>query len=93
MIELFDEYYIIIDEYNYALCKGEPKKQIRKDGKVLIKHNVKGYYGSLTKALKAFRQELYRDGLKDGISDLVQACTTITEINTRVDKLLEELEA
>lgn len=76
MIELFDGYYIVSDEYNYILCKGAPKTRPGKNGSTIIEHNIKGYFGSVFGAVKAFKQDLYRNEVKSTsrtLSDAIRA--------------------
>ena len=93
MIELFDGYYILAEEYDYSLCRGEPKTISRSSGKIEKQHRRVGYYGSVRQAIKAFKQDLYHEYTRNRRQSLAEAVRAFQEINNRVDKLLEEIEA
>ena len=91
MIELFNGYYIKAADYGYALCRGDAPNRMKKNGKKSVDHNIKGYYGSVGKALQAFRQELVHDYVESANPSLSEAIRAIREINDKVDRQMEEL--
>ena len=87
MIRLIDGYYIDTEDYGYSLCYGVPKKD--KNGK--LKRNVKGYYGSLGKAIEACRQEIVHDYVKSAEIGLGDALRMIREMSDEFKKKIEEV--
>lgn len=86
MIELFDDWVIIADEYSYALCKRRKSKNT-KTGKT--QYTPVGYYSGLGEALKRLKGEIAREKLKGGSIRLNEAISVIKEANERVEKLIE----
>lgn len=86
MIELFDDYVIIIDEYCYALCKRRKSKNT-KTGKT--QYTPIGYYSGVCEALKRLKDELVREKLKGDAIRLNEAVSVIKEANERVEALIE----
>ncbi len=88
MIELVDGYYILVDDYSYALVK-ERGSIDKRTGKKQLYHL--GYYGTVEKALQALAKELARNKLKGASVGITEAVNAIRESNQTVEKLLENL--
>lgn len=88
MIELIDDYVILVDDYCYTLAK---KKQTvdKRTGKTKLAYI--GYFGTVEGALTALAKQLAKDKLKDAHTDLAGAVDAIRESNDEVKKLLENL--
>lgn len=84
VIELLDDWVILVDTYSYNLAK---KKTSKKGEEVF---DLKSYHGSLCKALKAFSAELFKESLVQGSTSLTDAVRHIEESNNRVAKLIED---
>lgn len=89
MIKLINGYYIDAEDYGYSLCHGEPKKE--KSGK--IKRNIIGYYGSISAAIEACRQELVHEYVQNAENGLAEALRTIRMISNDVKEALKDIEA
>ena len=84
VIELLDDWVILVDTYSYNLAK---KKTSKKGEEVF---DLKSYHGSLCKALKAFGAELSKESLGQWSTSLTDAVRRIEESNNRVAKLIED---
>lgn len=88
MIKLFDDWVIIIDDYNYTLAR---YKGIRmKKGKEEPVYAQVSYFSSLESALNGFRRKLVREKLKASEFDLNEAIRVIKEINEKVSAEIKE---
>lgn len=88
MIELFDGFYINVDRHSYTLAKRywyNAKDGDRKECSETI-----GHYTSLADALNGFIRYLVRNELKNGRRTLTEAVATISGIEERVTKFIEE---
>lgn len=88
MIELVDGYYILVDDYSFALAK-EKGTLDKRTGKKQFYYL--GYYGTVEAALAALARELARNKLKDAHVGITEAVNVIRESNQTVEKLLENL--
>lgn len=93
MIRLIGGYYIKAEQYGYSLCKGEPKKTYKKDGKPTYAYNVKGYYGSVAQAIEGCRRELVHERFQSGSYGLTEAVKAIREISRDVMEALKDVDA
>ena len=88
MIKLFDDWVIIIDDYNYTLAR---YKGIRtKEGKEEPVYAQVSYFSSLESALNGFRRKLVREKLKASEFDLNEDIRVIKEINEKVSAEIKE---
>ena len=85
MIKLFDDWVILVDEYNYTLAE---QRGFRKDGRP--EYKTYGYWGSLEDAIKGFRQQLIRSRLKQRDATLSEALRIIQESNAVIENLIKE---
>ena len=84
MIELYDGYCIVVDNYNYSVAKKTtPKKG--EAGYKFISHN-----SSLSGALNSFRRLVIKEKLKNGSRTLLEALNAIREIDEAFEKFIEE---
>lgn len=90
MIKLFNDFYIIIDDYNYTLVKDTGRTRTKKDGESVPDYKPYGYYMSLAQAIEACRQRCIREELKDGCTELVDAVRTIRSITNRFKEVMEK---
>lgn len=89
-IELIDDWWVTVDDYNYGLAKRIIYKN-KKDGEKDYGYKYYGYYSSLSNALCALCDRLTRDELKrQSPQDLKSAVKTITESYERISNLLKE---
>ena len=91
MIRLFDDWVILVDDYNYTLAKELGTRTDPKSGKERTDYKRYGYYGSLEKALEALSKEITKEELKSGSRTLGEAVRTIRESNARVESLLNDV--
>ena len=85
MIKLFDDWVILVDEYNYTLAE---QRGFRKDGRP--EYKTYGYWGNLEDAIKGFRQQLIRSQLKQRDATLSEALRIIQESNAVIENLIKE---
>lgn len=90
MIRINDDWIIDVDEHNYILKRDMHTDRIRKDGKVEHVYNIKGYFSSPQKALKAFGEEIVRDRLKASEMGLADAVRTIQDTYEEWRRVVEE---
>lgn len=88
MIELFDGYRIVTDEYSYMLVKYNGEKTYS-DGKTRKDQKVFGYYPTVQGALKALARELARTKISESVGGLTEAVAAFDESNKRVEKYIE----
>lgn len=91
MITLFDDWVILINEYDYCLAKLLGTRT-RKDGREETDYKRYGYYGSISGCLRELMKQLTRESLSGHSSTLPEACKVIDECSQRVERLLEFLE-
>lgn len=91
MIELIDNWVVLVDDYNYTLARITGTRIDKKTGRESPAYKVQGYYRSLESAVKALGEQLIRDCLKDRRTSLAEAVHTITESNKRMETLLHEV--
>lgn len=72
MIELIDDWVIVVDECCYALGKREKPA---KDGR--FRYKAVGYFPTVSSALNRFRDELVRERLKNSVAGLVEAIAAL----------------
>ena len=84
IIELLDDWVILVDSFSYSLAK----RKMSKKGEEVF--DTKSYHGSLSRALKSFGAELSKESLGQGSQSLVDAVRRIQESNNRVAKLIED---
>lgn len=88
MIELFDGYRIVPDDYSYKLVKYAGDK-VYADGKTRKVQKVIGYFPSVESALKSLAKELAREKVSASVGGLTEAIGAIVESNRRVEKYIE----
>ena len=87
MIELFDGWWIDVDNQSYTLkrkVKGTSKK-----GEPIERDDTHGYYASLEGTLKALGKEIVRENSKDGSHTLTDALSIVSEARKTVEELIE----
>ena len=84
MIELLDDYVILIDPLCYVLakCVGTDK-----NGRERFRNLT--YHNSVQKAFHAFYRELVKKELSDGLHTVCTALHTIQEVSERVEALID----
>lgn len=90
MIELCDGFQIEVTENCYMLVR-VLREYTDKDGKPRQKKKVYGYFGTVSRALKALAEELVKERLKGTRTDLVGAVRTICECHRKSDELLKQV--
>lgn len=90
MIELFDDWVVLVDAYNYTLAK-DRGEYTDKDGTVRHKYDAVSYHTSLADALKALGARIPQEQLQNGSHSLVEAVTMIRDSNMRMEELYQEL--
>ena len=93
MIRLLNGYYIKAEDVGYSLCYGEPKKEVKKNGKTTYRYNVKGYYGTVAHAIEGCRRELVHDHVENAEESLSEALRAIRMISSDVKEALKDIEA
>lgn len=91
MITLFDDWVILVNEFDYCLAKSLGIRT-RKDGKEEALYKRYGYFGSISGCLRELMKQLTRESLAGHSSTLPEACEAIKECSHRVERLLEFLE-
>lgn len=89
MVELYDDYVITTDAYNYIL----QKRQIVQNGKTAGEERFKpvGYYNTFGGCLKRFHEELLTEQLgKEEKMTLAQALEACHEVNERYKAWLDD---
>lgn len=91
MIKIIDDWYITVDAYltNYTVRRGEGKRD--KNNKWIDK--PKGYFNSLAGAVKEIRRLIIAERFENGARTLETALDTITEVDNRFEKILENIKA
>ncbi len=89
MIKLFDNWVIVVDDYNYSLARYKGMRM--KKGKEQPVYDFKGHYNTLEKALKSLADVLVKDELKTASRGLDEALHTVRECHERVERLIEEV--
>lgn len=91
MIQIIDNWYVEIESNptNYILKRGSGER----DAKGRCRDKVYGYFTSLQNAIKALRKEMITDKLSSGFHTLPQAFQTIREIDSRIEKVIERINA
>ena len=89
MIELFDNWVILVDDYNYCLAKYKGTRT-KEDKDEPVYHRV-GWYSSLDSALRHLGERIAREKLERSCQSLYEAVQTIKESNARVEELLQEV--
>ena len=91
MIEIIDDWYVVPDSnpVNYTVRKGTGKRW--KNGKYLDK--PRGYYTSLSGAIKSIRDQIIAEKLSEGRVTLGTALGTISEIDARFEEILKRVTA
>ncbi|MGI6635104.1 MAG: hypothetical protein ACOX7B_08030 [Christensenellales bacterium] len=87
MIQLWDGYAIMADEYQYIL--GRPT-ETKSKGEVRMRGVT--YHGTLAKAVSCFRKIQARETIKQNDMSLGQALAALSELDKRFYMLLEGLE-
>lgn len=86
MIELFDGYFVRVDENCYSLQRRTGRKD-KKTGKDVTK--VYGYYTGLEGALKRLAKELAMERHRGGLYGLREAIDAIRESNEKVEQYIK----
>lgn len=88
MIRLNDKFGIEVSDKSYVLCRLRVSTGKKNKGETYSA--PLGYFTGLGEALNAFRKEVIREGLKDGILSLSEAVTRVEESNTKVEEMIKE---
>lgn len=88
MIELFDDYVISVDPYNYTFAKRITKKD--KDGVDRESYKSLSYCSTLSGALNSARLYFIRQGLSTAHMSLSEALATIRDVNDQMEKFIRE---
>lgn len=86
MIELFNGYFVRVDENCYSLQR-HTGHMSKKTGKEVAK--VYGYYSGLEGALKRLAKELAMEKHRDGLQGLREAINAIRESNEKVEQYIK----
>lgn len=78
MIRINDDWVVDVTDTAYVLKKDLHKTKTRK-GEASQAYDTKGYYSTLSKALNALCEEMFRDNVKHREITLPQACATMEE--------------
>lgn len=91
MIKVIDDWYVTVEAnpINYTVRRGEGKRD--KKGKWLDR--ARGYFGSLRKAVNSIREQIITEGFENGERTLEQAIRTMSETDTRFEKIMESVTA
>lgn len=89
MIELFDDYVIIVGDFDYALARKTGRVD-KRSGKPTF-DNI-GYFGTVGAALERLVDIYTKNALKGRSMDLCEAVRAIRESHDRVAKLIESVE-
>lgn len=92
MIELFDNWVILVGDMDYCLARKAGIRKDKKTGEEIQQFSRYGYYGSIPGALRRLTRELSLDALRGRETTLNEAVRVIKESNARVEQLLERLE-
>ena len=92
MITLFDDWVILVDDFNYSLARPVGMRK-RRDGKgEEINYRRYGYFNGVSGCLRQLHEEIIRRELKDGRHTLAEALQVVSECTARVENLLSVLE-
>ena len=89
MVELYNDYVVSVDSYNYIL----QKRMIVQKGKTAGQETFKnvGYFSTFGGAINCFHQELLRDQLmKEDYKSLEEAVRVCHEVNERFGDWLKD---
>ena len=91
MIKIIDDWYVVVETNptNYIVRKGKGQKG--KNGKWLDK--PRGYFGSLSQAVKFIREQVIAYAYENGERTLGQALDTISEADKRFEEIIQEVTA
>lgn len=88
MITLYGGWQIESDPHCYMLVRITDYKG--KDGKDKQRRDIRGYYGTLSGALKAAVEEIVRDKVGGGSYSLREAVNIISAVRDDVHRLIEQ---
>ena len=88
MIELFDDYVIAVDQYNYTFGRRCMKKN--KDGELAESVRPISYHNTLAQALQGARRYFIRGKLSDGCASLSDALSTVLEVDAQFEKFIQD---
>lgn len=77
MIRINDDYFVIVEDNNYALCIDYHTTKKSKDGSTTPSFKKIGFYNGLDGAIKRCAEETSRERLKDVDVTLTEACEII----------------
>ena len=91
MIPIVDDIYVTVEgnPINYTVRRGSGKT----DSKGVNRDKVLGYCTSLEKAILLARRYLVAEKLQGDFSGLLQAVEAISEVDSRLEKILAEVKA
>lgn len=91
MIKIIDDWYVTVETNptNYTVRRGTGGKDIR--GK--MKDKPQSYHTSLSSAVKAVRDQIVAEELRDGFLRLEDALVAVSEIDARFAQILEKVTA
>lgn len=92
MIELFDDWVIVIGDNDYQLAKPTGTKTDKRTGKVYPTFKVYGYFGTITEALKRLVEECTRERLKGRTTTLHEALKAFEATREGIAELLKKVE-
>lgn len=90
MITLFDDWVILVNQYDYCLAR-KRGTTTRKNGKTEDVFQRIAYYSSVDGCLERLGREISKEQLKDGSHSLSEAVKAIRESNAKVSKLVKKV--
>lgn len=92
MIELFDDWVILIGDSDYQLAKPAGTRTDKRTGEKRQTYKVYGYFGTITAALNRLMQECTREKLKDRTTSLYEALQAFREARGKLAEILGVVE-
>ena len=92
MIELFDDWVILIGDSDYQLAKPAGTRTDKRTGKERPAYKVYGYFGTITAALQRLVQKCTREKLKDRTTSLYEALQAFKEVREKLTEILGQVE-
>lgn len=91
MIKVINDWYITVETspINYTVRKGDGTKD-KKHGWM---DKPIAFFGSLRGAVKFIREQIIAESFSNGSRPLADAIRTITEVDSRFEKILENIKA
>lgn len=91
MIHIIDDWYVTVEPspVNYVVRRGEGKK----DKKGAWDDNPKGYFKSLSSAIRFIREQVIAEKLSASSRCLPDALRMVSEVDERFEKIMEAVTA